>query len=342
MVVSSDTDWGERKPLAIESDTWVDRSESRVWYVKGNSLRSLRRALRSAKASTPDIVYANSFFNPRYSILPVLLTRFGHFGGARVIVAPRGEFGAAARHYKSRKKNIFVQVARMSGLYRHVIWHASSDDEANDVRRAFPQSRIVVRPNESALPWQALRSDTLPNDTVRLIFISRISEIKGVTILLAALQDIDYSVRLDIYGSAHDPAYLARCEAIASDLPANVEVIFHGSTDNSQVRPLFSTADAFFLPTEQENFGHAIAESLSAGCPVFVADVTPWTDVIHSGGGTVVRSCDVADWHRALKEYCATEPHERHAMKIAAAEAYEAWRAEQEGPSIFDLVLPLH
>ena len=30
------------------------------------------------------------------------------------------------------------------------------------------------------------------------------------------------------------------------------------------------------MPSEGENFGHAILEALSAGCPVIISDMTPW------------------------------------------------------------------
>lgn len=338
-VITSDHDWGETEPLDVEPDRWTERNEARVWYVRNNSLLSLLRAIYSARKTPLDFVYLNSFFNPIYSIIPAVLFKFRLFGRARLIVAPRGEFGPAARGYKSAKKALFVNFCLAVGLHKLTIWHASSEIEATDVRRTFPQSNVIVRMNESTLPAQALRHRTAERDRIRLVFISRIAEIKGVSILLKALDGIQSKVRLDIYGPSDDPAYLSSCHKLAEALPQQIEVVFNAGIDNSQVRDLFGVSDAFFLPTEQENFGHAIAESLSAGCPVYVADVTPWSCVIRNGGGVIVPSRDTGDWHRAIADFCSLSSEQRHLSRLAAARAYEEWRSTQHGPSVFELAI---
>lgn len=42
---------------------------------------------------------------------------------------------------------------------------------------------------------------------------------------------------------------------------------------------LFQTSDFFVLPTNSENFGLAIAESLASGTPVITTVGTPWNDL---------------------------------------------------------------
>lgn len=336
-IVTSNLDWGEAEPLDVEPDQWIQRNEGLVWYTGGNALSSFLRATCSARENSPDFVYLNSFFNPVFSILPSILFKLRFFGEARLIVAPRGEFGSAAREYKSLKKDAFVNFCRLVGLHARTTWHASSEVEAADIRRAFPSSNVIVRINESTLPAQALRRPIRGSGPIRLMFVSRVAEIKGVAILLRALRGIQRFIVLDIYGPSDDEAYLECCQGLAEALPDNIQVRFNGGVENSQVRELFADADAFFLPTEQENFGHAIAESLSAGCPVYVADVTPWTEVIRSGGGSIVPSREVDAWHLALVEFCDLSPEQRRSKKLAAADAYEKWRANQHGPSIFEL-----
>ncbi|MGX1597896.1 glycosyltransferase family 4 protein [Dietzia maris] len=286
----------------------------------------------------PDIVYINSFLSPNFSILPTALSRFGLFGKATVIIAPRGEFGAAALAIKARKKKAFLLFSRLTGLHRNVIWHASSEMEADDIRHHVSDAKVAIRLNESSLPLKALRTNRPDDGIVRLIFISRISEIKGVKLLLEALSSVTQTVTIDLYGSAQNPDYLAECRELAAKLPKNVTASFKGSIENSKVRSLFADADAFFLPTEQENFGHAIAESLSAGCPVFIEDVTPWTEIVRHGGGAIVRERTVQVWGKALRDYCGDSHSNRMRMKDQAADAYEKWRANHEGPSVFELV----
>ncbi len=337
-VISSDTDWGESKALGVPTDTWVVRDKASVLYARKRHLGSLIRALWQGSRLNPDFVYINSFLDPKFSILPMLLSKFRIFGNAVMVVAPRGEFGTAALAKKALKKKVFLIASRLTRLHSGVIWHASSEVEAGEIRTYQPRAAVVVRLNESILPLTAMRCPSSGTDNVHLIFVSRISEIKGVTLLLEALGQVEVGVTLKIYGTAQNSAYLRRCEELASRLPSNVDVVFCGGVENSKVRGLFAEADAFFLPTEHENFGHAIAESLSAGCPTFVEDVTPWTDVIMDGGGRIVANHTVDAWSAELKDYCSLPRSVRSRMKSEAADAYERWRAEQEGPSVFDII----
>ncbi|MBB1017366.1 glycosyltransferase [Dietzia sp. DQ11-71] len=336
-VITSDTDWGETTPLDVKTDEWLQRGKARVLYAQKRKPFSLYRALRSGAAVKPDFVYINSFLSPGFSILPVALSKIGYFGNAKIILAPRGEFGASALAIKARKKSLYLFVSRLLNLHSQIGWHASSATEANELKAFYPKADVKVRLNESLLPSKAIRRSIPCNSIVRLVFVSRISEIKGLTLLLEALAGVTQEVHLDIYGSAQVPSYLEKCQRLAAALPSNIRATFHGSVDNSQVRERFIEADAFFLPTEHENFGHAIAESLSAGCPVFIEDVTPWTSTIKNGGGQIVPTRTIGAWREALQDYCALSATERTALKESAADVYEQWRAENVGPSIFDL-----
>ena len=337
-VITSDTDWGESSPLDVETDHWVQQRKAQVTYTQARKFQSLLRAYWAGIRLEPDFLYINSFLSPTFSIIPVALSRLGLFGKATVILAPRGEFGTAALALKSRKKRAFLLGSRISGLHRKVVWHASSEIEANDIRRSKPNAQVEIRLNESNLPMTALRSSRPEDGVVRLVFISRISEIKGVKLLLEALSSVTQTVEMHLYGSAQNPSYLEECRELAARLPENIKVSFKGAVENSLVRSLFADADAFFLPTEQENFGHAIAESLSAGCPVFIEDVTPWTATVRNGGGEIVPERTAQRWGLALSYYCGLSHSDRMKMKDRAADAYEQWRANHEGPSVFELV----
>lgn len=337
-VITSDTDWGESTPLDVETDHWVQQRKAQVTYTQARASQSLLRAYWAGIRVKPDFLYINSFLNPKFSIIPVALSRLGLFRKATVILAPRGEFGTAALALKGRKKKVFLLGSQVSGLHRKVVWHASSEIEADDIRRCKPNAQVVIRLNESNLPKTALRSNRPDDGIVRLVFISRISEIKGVKLLLEALSSVTQTVEISLYGSAQNPSYLDECLELAARLPENITASFKGAVENSLVRSLFADADAFFLPTEQENFGHAIAESLSAGCPVFVEDVTPWTATVRNGGGEIVLEHTPQGWGLVLSYYCSLSHSDRMKMKVRAAEAYEQWRANHEGPSVFELV----
>ena len=83
----------------------------------------------------------------------------------------------------------------------------------------------------------------------------------------------------DIYGPLEDPEYWKKCEDAAASLPANIQVKYCGMVDHEDIHRVFSGYDAFFFPTQSENFGHVLAESFAAGCPVIVSDQTPWLEL---------------------------------------------------------------
>ena len=80
------------------------------------------------------------------------------------------------------------------------------------------------------------------------------------------------------------------CRREANFLPGFVRVDFKGLIPSEAVRDVLSDYDVMLNPTRGESFGQAIGESLSAGTPVVVAAVTPWTSWIgRSGGGMIVQ-----------------------------------------------------
>lgn len=348
LVLTGDTDWGQTQPLSVPTQQWARVGQARVWYVRSGHRGALLAGLRAVRRQRPDVVYLNSVLHPTYSILPLTLARLGFFGDAQLLLAPRGELGSGALQLKSTKKRLFLAAARATGLHRRVTWHASSDQEAGEIQSVFPRARVVVRPNEVLLPAQALRPvdpgpDALDEPDahtppLRVVFLSRLSPKKGLHVLLAALARLDpgTAITLDVFGTG-DSAYLASCRSVADSLPPQVSVTFHGSIPAEQVREAFAAADVFAFPTAHENFGHAIAEALSASCPVFLADVTPWTPVLRDGGGEIFSDTSPEAWAAALTRWAATTPRQRHARRLAAGAAYERWQATRPRTSVFDL-----
>ena len=60
---------------------------------------------------------------------------------------------------------------------------------------------------------------------------------------------------------------------------------YPGSADHEQVPQIIERYDLFFLPTLGENYGHVIAEALTAGTPVLLSDATPWRNLNSHGIG---------------------------------------------------------
>src|ERR1700733_1128756 len=110
-VVTSDRDVdGGRPHDGIVPDTWMEVGKAKVLYLSPERLRAaaMSRFLASEKA---DVLYVNSFFSPRFSILPLLARAAGARGQRSVVLAPRGEFSPGALRLKSGRKQMYLQAA---------------------------------------------------------------------------------------------------------------------------------------------------------------------------------------------------------------------------------------
>ena len=151
---------------------------------------------------------------------------------------------------------------------------------------------------------------------LRVVFLSRISPKKNLRLALRVVAQIREPIQFDIYGPVTDEAYWQRCQADIAALPSHVQVNYRGAVHPDKIREIMSGHDLFFLPTLGENFGHVIAEALSAGTPVLIADTTPWRDLEAAGVGWDLRLDEEQSFLRCI-EHCAR----------LGAEEYEAWRA---------------
>ena len=68
-------------------------------------------------------------------------------------------------------------------------------------------------------------------------------------------------------------------------LPPNIQVVYKGPVENSEVVSVLATNDLFLLPTRGENFGHVIHEALRAGLVLLISDKTPWNNLCEKGIG---------------------------------------------------------
>ena len=327
-IVTSDRDVGdaERYP-GIRSGVWQTVGKSRVLYL-APAEKTLSR-LRSIVRATPhDMVYLNSFFDPTFTIRPLLLRRLGAIPKRPVIIAPRGEFLPSALRLKRYKKRPYLAVARPAGLYAGVTWHASTEAEALRIREWFgADAEVLVAPDLAAPIPTAGSARPKPPGTLRLVFLARIDRTKNLEGALAALRQLDGEVVLDIYGPLADPAYWEECRRLLAALPNNVRASYRGMVPHEQIPTVLADYDALFLPSRGENFGHAILEALAAGRPVIISDRTPWRGLAERSAGWDLPLEQPAAFAEVLQR-CVAMSAEEYAKWSRGAHAYALdWQA---------------
>jgi glycosyltransferase involved in cell wall biosynthesis len=339
-VMTGNMDLGCTEPMDVPCEQWVEREGTRVYYCNARSWASLFRGMREVRAWRPEVVYVNSFFDSKYSILPQFFFLMGIFSPDVFVIAPRGEFSPGALGIKTTKKWAYVFVFRLVGLSRRVLWHASTASEEHDIRAVFGDDvRVFVREDDTLLPPAATPPEARPEPGIlHAVSLSRISPMKGVVTLLEGLQGVSEPLVLDVIGPAEDLDYFEQCRAAAAAVPAHVQVNFLGSRDPDEVRATLADYDVLLSPTKGENFGHVIAEALSVSCPVLCADVTPWTEVLASGGGQVVPQNTADGWARVVESYARLTYSERFQRRLAAGKAYEQWKSDTSVPHFFTLL----
>ena len=162
-----------------------------------------------------------------------------------------------------------------------------------------------------------------------LLFLSRIHEKKGVDLLLDAYAALVATApagppppALVVAGPCADPAYLAALRNRASNTPAAGAVLWPGMLEGEAKWGAFRTAEAFVLPSHQENFGIAVAEALACGTPALISDqVNIWREV-DAAGAALVEPDTAAGTRRLLARWAALAPVQRAAMRTAAARCF--------------------
>jgi glycosyltransferase involved in cell wall biosynthesis len=277
-VFTSDRDLGEETPYpGIESDRWLstDSSGVRIYYLspRQSAWSAIRRQLREID---PDFLYLNSMFSTCYTIYPLLLYRLLGLQG-RIVLSPRGMLRDSALQFKTAKKRLFLSIFRGSGLPGRISFQASDQTEMEDIKKCFGSSAHIKQianfpPN---LPDHMETIEKRPGE-LDLLFIGRIHPIKNLDYLLEVLNEVSCRIRLTIVGSIEEPSYWEKCQEIIRLLPAHIAVTYAGEIPHHDLPPIIARHHIFALPTQGENFGHAIFEALILGRPVLISDQTPW------------------------------------------------------------------
>ncbi len=227
---------------------------------------------------SPNLIYLNSFWSFNFSV-NIIKLRHNIFKKTPIILAPRGMLSKGAMSLKSFKKNIFITLSRNLGWHKNIVFHATNEQEKNDILLRFKTEKVKIAPNVNvAVPLLVNKIKQVNH--VNLFFLSRISPVKNLHFALQLLQFIpsDYTVSYDIFGNVEDENYWNSCLKIITELPQNITVTYKGELQFNQVQNTICNYHFLFLPTLNENFGHSIVESLLSGCPIIISDQTPWND----------------------------------------------------------------
>jgi glycosyltransferase involved in cell wall biosynthesis len=280
-IVTRNTDYCETIPYGnVKSNEWNHFPDgTRIYYFSEDQLTrsNIRNLIRKTEF---DCVYLNGIFSLYFTLIPLFYMR--KKCEKRVVIAARGMFAESALGVKKTKKKFFMRSARILKLFDNVLFHATNENEKNDIYRALGDEvpvKIAGNLSSKNSVEKKLTEREKIQDEVRLVNIARIAPEKNLLYALEILKQVKFKVDFDFYGPVYSQEYWTQCKLVLDDLPHNVNASYKGSIESSKVKDLLGNYHMMFMPTMGENFGHIILQSLSAGCPVIISDQTPWKNL---------------------------------------------------------------
>jgi glycosyltransferase involved in cell wall biosynthesis len=314
----------------IEPDTWNNwEHKARVYYQSpGNrSVKQLKQLIQEVR---PDIIFINGLYSLWYNILPLraALSYCSTNKQCRVVLSARGMLLQNALEQKAIKKKLFLFLFRLLDWPHKVTWHATDEAEARSIQHQFgTQVKVQVAENFPNLLSPVSCPPKQPGELI-MGTIALISPMKNHRKVLEALQQVPHRITWYIFGPVKDASYWADCQSLIQQLPEHILVQYKGPLEPSAVQQAMDTFQVFIMPSESENFGHALFEALSAGKPVITTDTTPFLQLQqYKAGYTISQTTISAALPAAINKFAAMDAVEfEEQVQGAAAHAQQRFR----------------
>lgn len=201
---------------------------------------------------------------------------------------------------KALKKRLFWRWGQFPVLRDATFVLFTSEEEMILARRSFRPYIVrekVVRygtpgPKSDLEPLRHQFLETIPTLKGRhfLLYLSRIHEKKGCDLLVQAFSELaDDHPDVDLVMAGPDKTGLVpKLQTQADSLGVAHRIHWPGMLTGDAKWGAFAAADAFVLPSHQENFGIVVAEALACHTPVLISDkINIWREIKSAGGGLV-------------------------------------------------------
>jgi len=266
-------------------------------------------------------------------------------GGPPYFVMPHGMLDPSIRStypIKHVKKWLYWQLMERRILRdaRAVLF--TCQEERRLARKTFPfyqcNERVIAygaaRPEGSRDRWNTAWNERCPSAAGHryFLFLGRIHSKKGVELLLQAYGKITrtYPVShggtppdLVIAGPCIDERYLATLKTLAQAEGIGASVHWPGMITGEAKWGALANAEAFVLPSYQENFGIAVVEALACGTPVLISNrVNIWSE-LDADNVALVEPPTSDGINRLLERWLLLTADARNKMRDAARASFE-------------------
>lgn len=226
-----------------------------------SSAAKLVRLLRSH-----DIVLTHGFYLGT-TLFAVLLAK------NKVLIMPHGSLEQYQWNKSNYRKFMFDVLFKFVAKYKDFHFIVATEQEVNSISMKFPKIKVSVVGLGVSTP-QHFRIHESKSDPLKLLSFSRITKKKRIDLIILALSKVDsYQLKcnLTVAGSG-DFDLLQKLQSIVIQEKLENRVNFIDWVPESEIDNLFYNVDIFLLPSENENYAVAVAQSIVRGLPVIVSD----------------------------------------------------------------------
>lgn len=233
--------------------------------------------------------------------------------GIPYVLEPLGMFGPKIR--SRQKKRVYRKLIGNALFMGAQAIIATSETERDElIAGGIPEGRVILRRNGidrdefAALPTRgAFRSRLGLADSTRLIlFLGRLSFIKGLDHLVKAFARLETDARLVIAGPDDHDGCAETVRALIAEFDLGERVTLTGPLYGHEKLEALVDADVFVLPSRYESFGNAAAEAVACGTPVLVTDQCGISPLVNGKAGLAVPN-DVAALHTGMAQLLGDE-----------------------------------
>ena len=279
--------------------------DAKVLPIRGP--RILKHASGAAEAidqavGIADIIHLHTLWHPMNGMTRRACKRHGR----KYVLMPHGMLDPYSLRQRRWQKSIFLATLERSNLKearRLVFTTAEEERAARETLPWLPPGAVIPLAADcpSHISREALAEkfrNLFPQAVDRrcLLFLGRIHKKKGLERILAALPEIArrYPQVLLLVAGQGERAYVQHVEDLVRASQLCDHVLFTGGLAGEEKYGAFASAEAFILPSSQENFAISVAEAMHMAVPVIVSDkVSSWPFVVEAGAGFVVDEGDM-------------------------------------------------
>jgi len=209
----------------------------------------------------------------------------------------------------------------------------TSEEERSQARKSFWLYRcrekvsplgVEAPPISSNAKSEFLSRYPQLQNTRIFLFLGRLHPKKGCDMLLEAFAQMRSNDSISLILAGPDQVgWESDLRRQVTRLNLTNRVVFTGMLEGPMKQGAFASAEAFVLPSHQENFGISVVEALAARVPVLISNrVNIWPEIEADRAG-YVESDDLAGTTRLLQRWIDTAPAEREMVRENARRCFE-------------------